>query len=545
VRRGQRRLTGPITLLAVCAGLALTSSVAWALGSPATSARAGTSDVSGKVPRSHTTSTTPPVPAFSISRAIVLSPSMVELVDNGSVTGTFRLTAEGAYTIPQIASIIGQPGWLTSTAPGVWLLQAALIAGPGTSLQIASPAVTTLRLAMGDGAFVGGERAYASIDHVSVTSWNVATAKPETVAVTNRPFLLFQNGSTIVFVGASLENLGSDQIGASGVTWKNDPEPGSATDTAFSGNESGAVVMKSGPISFSGDTFTSNATDGLQVDDNTSAATVIGSAMNGNEGAGVVVERSHGAFRIASSTADHNAVGIEMQHVSGSQTLSSDAVTDNAQVGIALRNADNALVQHVTTKSNSTGLEISDASYGVRVSDLRSSGDRVGVHVNNSFVPKLTELQIHHSTRIGIIANSKRLVIDHADISSSPVAVEVRKDTRIQRSDVLNTDRALTVWPNQSVTVTNTRMAAHHIGVELGSGALAYVAHSSIAAPEATRGGHTQSLSSNLSHPRISLLLVIPGAGLLLICVLMELLLVFRQRNDPRVVAPKRIWNVS
>ena len=131
-------------------------------------------------------------PPFAVQRAIVLSPSLVELVDSGTVVASHQLTAEGTFSIPEVAAIVNNPAWLTATSPGVYLLQAALIAGPGTSLQIASPAVSALHLAPGFGTFLGGEGAKAVIDHVTVASWNAATGTPEVTPALGRPFILFQ-----------------------------------------------------------------------------------------------------------------------------------------------------------------------------------------------------------------------------------------------------------------------------------------------------------------------------------------------------------------
>jgi hypothetical protein len=484
-------------------------------------------------------------PPFAVQRAIVLSPSLVELVDSGTIVATHQLTAEGTFSIPEVAQIVNNPAWLTATSPGVYLLQAALIAGPGTALQIASPAVSALHLALGFGAFLGGEGAKAVIDHVTVTSWNTATGTPEVTPTLGRPFILFQNSSTLSLEGANITDLGSDQAGAEGVTWKNDGLPGGAIGSTFSGGAFGAVGLHSGPIIFDWDAFVSNANDGLRLADDSAGGSINDDLATGNGGSGIVVERSGGSLELAGNWAERNQTGILLQQTLGAPSLKSNRVANNTGFGIALRNANRTHVVQTTSTANGIGLDITKASYGVRVTSLVSRGDRVGLEVHNSFVPELTSIDIVGATHIGIVADSRQLVIDHATISTAPVGIEVRNDTRVRDTSIAKAHRAITIWPNQTVILTNSGIRASHIGVELGAGAFAYLDYSHISAPEATRGGHTSTLASNISRPPVSWVLLIPGAGLLLLCVLMEAVMVFRRRHDPSTIAPKHIWNTT
>jgi hypothetical protein len=515
------------------------------------SAGASTSSSSSTAGAAKAASTTKPAshatPPFAVQRAIVLSKAMVEQVANGAIVATHRLTAEQPYTLPQVASMVNDPTWLANTAPGVYLLKAALIAGPGTSLRVSSPAVTSVRLAYGQGAgvFIGGEAAWALFDGVSVTSWNVLTGAPEATPALGRPFILFQNKSSLWFMNTRVSDLGSAQVGASGVTWKSDPAPGVTTGSTFTGNQDGIEVLHSGSILITRSQFDSNHQNGVRIADASTAPQISTSSADSNGTTGFDMEQAVGPFRLTDDTADHDVTGILLQHTSGTASVSGSHVAGNTSVGVAVRDASGVNLTSTHTSSNRIGVELSDSTYKARINGLMSTRDRVGLEVHDSYVPQLRGITIHAARRIGIIADSQRLSIQHAAISSTPVGVEARNTTSIGSSTISRGMRGLAVWPHETITLTDTTVRARHIGIELASGASAYVLRSSITAPEATRGGHTRSLSSNISQAKVSILFLVPGAGLLLLCVLLEMFMTYRQRRDPGPAVPRHLWNIT
>jgi hypothetical protein len=486
----------------------------------------------------------PSVPRFTVDGAIVLSRGMVELVVNGTVVVRHSLLAEGTFTIPMVTAIVDEPDWISETAPGVYTLQAPLIAGPGTSLDVAAPAVTSLRLVTGLGVFIGGEQAQATFDHVLVTSWNKATGSPMTTPTPGRPFVLFQNRSQLVINASTMSDLGSTQVGARGVTWKSDPQPGGATNSVFSGSEDGATVIRSGPVKFSGDTFSSNFDNGLRVASGTSSTDVVNDRASGNQGAGFAIDRGVGRSSVLGSVADANSVGFLVRRT-GAAILKSNMAEHNSSVGVALWNADNTTLQSTRTTENGIGVSVSGASYKVSLVDLASRNDTVGLRVSDSFVPELSDVRINHASQVGIVADSPRLSVSNAGVTSSPVGIYVKENASFTRSTLVHTERGIAVWPKKVLFFSQSTVHADGIGVELGAGSTAYLIHDSINAPEATRGGTVHIAFSKVSHGAFQWLLFIPGAGLLLYCILLEFVSYARQRRTPRRPMPKHIWNVT
>ena len=509
---------------------------------PLAGAASGASMAATVAASSATKTVAPPV---AVQRAIVLSKSMVEQVVNGTVVATHPLTAEQPYTLPQVASLVNDPTWLASTAPGIYLLRAALIAGPGTVLRISSPAVTTIRLAEGQGVFIGGEAAYALFEGVSVTSWDMSTGRAVATPTLGRPFILFQNRSGLSFWDSTVSDLGSAQVGASGVTWKNDPTPGASIGSSFNGNQDGIQVLNSGSILVTKSHFGGNDRDGVRIADHSTSALISTSSANSNGTTGFDLEQDAGTIRLTDDTADHDVTGILVQHNSGRAIVSGSQVADNTSEGVAVRDTNGVRLISTHSSSNRIGVDLSHSTYKARINGLVSRSDQVGLEVRNSYVPQLSGITIQSARRVGIIADSQRLLIQHAAISSTPVGIEVRNTASIHGSTITNGMRGLAIWPQETITLTDTTVRAKHIGVELGAGASAYVLRSAITAPEATRGGHTRSLSSNISQAKVSILLLVPGAGLLLLCVLLEMFMTYRQRRDPTPAVPRHVWNVT
>ena len=451
----------------------------------------------------------------------------------------------GVVTLPQVVAAIGNPSWISEPQPGIILLRAALVQSRATTLAVASPEVTAVRLATGMGVFLGGDKAMASFANVTVTSWDLATGTPASTVSTGRPFVLYQDASRLQFSNSVVQDLGSDVKGGLGVTWRNDTNAGGATGTAFTGNDVGALVSKSAGVNFTGDTFAHNAHQGLVLTDKVAAPTVSADTFRGNAGDGMLVSSGVTAATISGDAYDGNgADGLHLDRVSGATAVSASTAEANLLAGFNVAGSSGVLLQRLTTSNDKVGIELAPGATNTHIDQVTLTGDRVGVEVADAPGVTLSGLTVQGAALTGAILNAPGVKLLHSTFAGSPLGIELKSSAQFSQVTINSGRRGVTIFPGQALTAEQLHVTATHVGLELGQGATASVQASTLDAPVPHSGGHVTTVKTSQSSQPVSWIIIIVGLGLLGACVLMEVIRHLRERRDPAVTLSADVWNV-
>jgi Right handed beta helix region len=486
----------------------------------------------------------PALPAFKLQRSIVVSLKQIDLVDTNAVVRVIPFHGGGSITLPQIVTAVDDPSWIGEPKSGIVLLRAALVQSRATTLTVASPQVTAVRLATGLGVFLGGDKATATFANVTVTSWDPTTNAPA-AARTGRPFILYQNGSRLQFTGTTLQNLGSDVKGGLGVTWRNDPDAGGATGTTFTGNDVGAVVSKSARVNFTADTFAHSAHQGLVLTDKLVAPTVSADTFRDNGGDGMLVSSG-----VTDSTISDDAYvgnggsGLHLDRVSGATTITASTAEANLGAGFNVAGSSGVLLQRLTASADKVGIEIAPGATNTHVDQVTLTSDRVGVEVADAPGVTLSGLTARGETLTGAILDAAGVQLLNSTFAGSPLGIELKSGAHFSQVSVNSGRRGVTIFPGQALTAQQLHVTATHVGLELGQGATASVQASTLDAPVPHSGGTVTTVKTSESSQPVSWIIIIVGLGLLAACVLMEVVRHVRERRDPVVTLSADVWNV-
>jgi hypothetical protein len=367
-----------------------------------------------------------------------------------------------------------------------------------------------------------------------------------TAATAGRPFVLYQNASQLQIANSVFEDLGFDHASAEGVTWRNDPHAGGASGSTFANNTVGAVVSQSAGISFTGDTFRGNSTDGLKVTDRSVSPVLDSDQSVGNGRIGILI--SHGV-RTPSFTRDssssNGAAGLVLSSVVGGATLQDISAFDNPTDGIIMSASPSLQLFRIIAHGNGVGVAIWPGDLGATVTGAVLAENRIGLEVASSANTVLTQITVQSSREAGMVLSSPGLRLTESSVANSPVGLAVDKPADASNVTVSGVLRGVIVLPGQFLGATTLDVQASRLGIELGMGASANLVNSSVMAPTPTHGGLLRTKSTHLSGPRVPWLLVAGGLGLLAACVVMEIVRHLRERRDPAIPPPPNMWNVT
>ncbi|MDQ6795042.1 MAG: right-handed parallel beta-helix repeat-containing protein, partial [Chloroflexota bacterium] len=340
------------------------------------------------------------------------------------------LPRRAPYTLTQLRAAF--PSSLTVDGAGVWLLHEHIVVGQGARLLIASPEVRELRLLSTSGQFVtiAGWKAAIGLHGTAgsalrITSWDPATAAPDTDRVDGRAYIIAKAGQMDV-ADSEVTDLGFATGESSGVAWRGwpgIPSRGSAQRTQFRGNFFGAYTFEAVDMLWSDNTFAGNIGYGFDPHDHSDRFTVTGNLAVRNGSHGMVFSRGCSGSVVRDNVSALNAgngfvlddgrvaTDGDPRHArpdpSNDNVLEGNAAWGN-DAGIALEGASRNVVRGNLVAGNRVGLRLKDLSsgnilagnsivassiFGIlvsagsmdnAVSDNRVFGGKAGIVVNSS-----------------------------------------------------------------------------------------------------------------------------------------------------------------
>lgn len=464
-------------------------------------------------------------------RQVVVYPDRLELFHGDVFLG--RLAFPGRRTtLPEIADVLARINlrdWARPLRPGEYLLGAALVQAPGTTLTIAAPEVRTVRLA---GAYLAGLGARARLAGVTVTSWDPAAGAPERRPRPGRPFVLYGRGSRLDLAGAELAYLGSARAkGEAGVTWS--LAGGQVTGSVFHHNHEGATLDRARPVTISGSVFRANAGNGLAAAGPGRGLTVTGSRAEGNGGSGLLVRRKTVRATLRGNHASGNAAnGIVLETHADHATVDRNQVERNGEDGLVLRAAGHAALTGNTVTGNRVGVRLADRSGHNLLQHNRIHGNQVGVELyDGSHDTRLAGNQVTASARVGMVLEAPATGSRGDQVHGSPVGVEVRGQAALHALRVDRAGRGVVVTGQGTARLTAASIRAATVAVATEPGGHARVAGSALHAPTPLLGIPARGQAGNqlIEPPGPTTWLALAGLTCVILAIALQVL--HRVRN--------------
>ena len=308
-------------------------------------------------------------------RGIRMAQTVIELVQGGQISGGSPSTPRARSPCRRSSPQSAIPRGSSRRHPASSRSRAAFVQAEGTSLVVAAPDVTDLRLQSGvDGIFFGGTKATARFEAVTVTSWDDASQAPAQLAKGGqRPHVLYEDGSRLDLINSTFQFLGSDHTVGYGVSWRVGGSTGEVVGSVFQYNFFGVYTFEAANIVFHDNVFRDNIYYGADPHDSSVGLVFEHNEAYGNGSHGIIFSRyvNHSVVRNNYSH-DNGGNGIMMDFHSDSNVIENNVVVDNHLEGIVSSGSADLLI-----KTN----KIRGSSVGVRLS--RNGADRVTIAGNN------------------------------------------------------------------------------------------------------------------------------------------------------------------
>ncbi|MDH4147458.1 MAG: right-handed parallel beta-helix repeat-containing protein, partial [Acidimicrobiia bacterium] len=471
-------------------------------------------------------------------RVILVEPSRAVLQAGGQVLREVPLP-RGALDFGELAQALSDPNWILRIKPGTYEVKAAIVQAPGTSLRVAAPDVSDLRLVDNPHVFLGGRGAEASFEGVTVTSWARDGSGPDENYADGRPFVLYSEGSQFDIDKSTFTFLGSDRSSAYGISWRVNTS-GTITDSSFTRNFFGQFSYEADGLVYRGNRFESNVFYGVDPHDRSRNMLFEDNFFVDNGSHGAIVSREvHDSIFRSNTASGNGGNGMVIDAASFAVTFDSNTVSDNAADGIViLRSRDNKVLNNTVT-GNRVGIRVNgeDAS-GNLLSGNTIEDNEKGVEAYGGASDLRVEGgSISRNSVAGLTLDAEGSSLTNVAISGSPVGLELRAPATAEGTTIDDVAVGVAVKSPDRVTLTGLDIKATEIGVRVDRESAATLTRASIEAPTPYKGSEAIEQGDDLqiktlAPPGLHWFGVV-GAAFLAAAILLELVRRFRMRRYP------------
>jgi hypothetical protein len=476
---------------------------------------------------------------------MVIRVNEISLYTGPNLTVRVPFDASHPVDLPAVIAAINNPAWAAKVAPGVFLLEAALVQGPGTSLRIAAPSVSEVRLADQPNVYLGGSQASVSFDHVTVESWDVTAGGPETQDATGRPFVLYERSSNMDIVASRFSYLGYNDSPLEGVAWRSGTA-GRAESSVFDHCEIGAVVSAAGQVTLVGDTFTDNVQDGVRFTGGSVKPVAESDTATGNGGSGFVADHNVIGAVFQQDTSTGNA-GAGFAVLSGSNQAVLTEVTASADKddGFLVQRSTGARLTNISATGSDIGVRLAPGSDQTTVSGVTATGNnRAGISVEQAAGVVIAGATVSGPGRIGVQLSAPDVQLEQSTVTGPTAGIELLASARLDHVSIMQAQRGIVAKNTSALTANALHIRAIRVGLDLASGATARLTSSSVHARVPHRGGHVHVVSSSFSGSPFPWF-VLCGVALLVIALLLETIRSTRSRAFRATELPPKVWNTT
>lgn len=463
--------------------------------------------------------------------AIRLSTTTIELVRGAAVLRSIAFDASDRVAFDDIARAVDDPEWVEDLGDGQFLLRAAFAQAPGTSVLFGGSG-TGVRMANRPHVFLGGVDAVARFEDVTVTSWDEEASDVVTDYRGGRPFILYENGSTLDVVRSEIAYLGYDRTTAYGLSWRENAT-GSLRRSEVHHCFFGGYTFESHDIQFRNNVLRDNVYYGLDPHDYSSRLVVVGNEAYGNGSHGIIFSRGVVDSVVRDNHVyDNEGNGIVMDFESDGNLIETNRSENNAGDGIVILGSSDTVVRQNEVRGNRVGIRLNNEGFRNTVQDNVIEGNARGIEVyGGAFQTRTFANRIQDSIEVGLVIEEADAISREDLIEGSPVGIEIRSPARIESSVVRDAAIGVLVTERGIAELSRLDVRAGEIGLELEPGSVARMWASTVSAPDPMDGtGLRIDVGNDLRRPMLALpWLALAGLGFVSVALLLHLL--HRARN--------------
>ncbi len=478
-----------------------------------------------------------PCPRNPEVRTLQLDTDGIKLTEGGRLVRRIAFPSGGAVVpFEAIAQAVSDPAWINEVEPGIFEVGAAFVQDVGTTVSVAAPRVTYIRLLDREGVFFGGQGANVRFDGVLVTSWDPERGAPDQEPEDGRPFVLYQDGSRLDIAGSEMSYLGSDRGSAYGVTWRLASSTGEVVGSTFAHNFFGVYTYEAANIVFRENVFRDNILYGFDPHDATTGLVVEDNEAYGNGSHGLIVSRFvvDSLFR-GNHAHDNRGNGIVMDFRSDRNRIESNLVENNDKDGIVLLGSAENVVVGNTVRGNRVGIRVNNLdSVGNTISKNRIEGNNIGVQAYGGASDlEITDNSVVNSADTALILDAPRTVVRGDDVRGAVRGVDVRTTALLSGVRISGVDQGVTVASTGIAQLDQVEIDARLQSLRVERGGLVTGVDSSTLFPR----------PSDLASSKKDAWLPFVGVTAVLVAVMLELVRWKRERRDLPCPVPAEVWN--
>jgi parallel beta-helix repeat protein len=295
-------------------------------------------------------------------------------------THTVLVTGGHGVTLPALAQALGNPDVLREEAPGEWLLSADLAVPPGTSVQIAAPAVRWLKLLSTAGRFASVRAFGGTVDVAGscITSWDPATGTADTDSANGRSFILARDGAQLTIDNAEIRYLGHGEVESYGLSWRTEGTSGKITNSVVSHNYFGLYSYEVGGLVVTDNEFHDNQLYGIDPHTGSHNMTIERNVVHDNGKHGIILAEDCVDSVIRDNIVyrnDHHGIVLYLR--SDRNTIENNDSFANAAQGININEShDNVIRGNRVYDNDESGIGITQTSSNNLVENNQSRGNQ-------------------------------------------------------------------------------------------------------------------------------------------------------------------------
>ncbi len=481
-----------------------------------------------------------PCPRPVEERVIYMEAGRIELIAGGQLIRRIPFSgSSGSAVVPfdRVVTAVADPTWVAEVEPGIFELSAAFVHGEGTTVIVAAPRVTELRLVDRPSVFFGGLGATGRFDGVSVTSWSSELQAPDEDLVDGRPFVLYQQTSRLDVINSEMSYLGSDRTSAYGVSWRTSGTTGEVLGSTFANSFFGVYTFEATDIIFRDNVFRDNVLYGFDPHDFTTGLVVEDNEAYGNGSHGFIVSRgvTDSVLR-RNHSYDNGGNGIVMDTSSNRNHVESNLVENNAKDGIVLLGSGENVVVDNVVRNNRVGIRINGVeSIANRIERNLIEGHEIGLQAYGGAADTVVvDNTVLDSSVMGMALEAPRSQVLGGEIRGAPRGVGIRTATSVSGVRISDVDEGVVASDTGIADLDQLEVAARRSSLRVEDGGLVELRGSTMTPPAF---GPVDSSGDDSDW------LPFAGVAAILIAVFLELVRWRRERHDDATPAPAQVWN--
>ncbi|MEZ5260472.1 MAG: right-handed parallel beta-helix repeat-containing protein [Acidimicrobiales bacterium] len=394
------------------------------------------------------------------------------------------------YRLEDLARVLADPDLIVETEPGTIEVRAAIIQTDNTTLTVNEP-VREVRLVDNPHVFLGGRNAVASFDGVRVVSGSTSGPGPDLNYEDGRPFVLYQDGSTLDIGDSIFEYLGSDRSSAYGVSWRTGGSTGTVSDSTFQHNFFGMYSYEAADLVFTDNTFKDNVYYGVDPHDRSHNLVFRGNVFENNGSHGAIVSKEVSATTFQDNRSVGNGGnGFVIDSDSFDVLIEGNLAANNAIDGIVVLNSRRNSIINNEVRENRVGIRINgDRSTGNVIEGNTLDANQTGIQLyGGATATEIKGALVTNSEKIGIAVDAPASQIVDSDVTGGLIGIDLRSPASIERGIVAQVDVGVAVRSPEPVSIKGITINALEIGVRVDRLSTAFLSNSTVSAPLPYKG---------------------------------------------------------